>query len=112
MKNTRIGLATLLMGMFSTAGLAAPVTYVFDTLSTISMDATTPSLSGVLRNETATSTVSFVDNTNVSFRFVVNRCVPVFLTMIEKPGRYWLSVTIDPAQSAVQLVSCSLSVRT
>jgi hypothetical protein len=111
MKNTRIGLATLLMGMFSTAALAAPITYTFDTLSTISMDAVTPSLSGVLRNETAPSTVSFVDNTNVSFRFVVNRCVPLFLTMIEKPGRYWLSVTVDPALSNVQLKSCSLSLR-
>jgi hypothetical protein len=77
----------------------------------IDLDATGPSVSGVLRNQTTTSTVSFVDQTNVSYRYIVNRCVPMFLTMIEKPGRYWLNVTVDPAQQYVQLVSCTLSLR-
>lgn len=111
MKNTRLALASLVLGLSSSLAMAAPTTYTFDTLTTVSMDAGTPSLSGVLRNNTTTSTVSFVDQTNVSYRYVVNRCVPIFLTMIEKPGRYWLHVTVDPALQNVQLVSCSLEVR-
>lgn len=111
MKYTRIALASLVLGLASSLAVAVPVTYTFDTLTTIDLDASNPSVAGVLRNETATSQVSFVDQTNVSYRYIVNRCVPMFLTMIEKPGRYWLNVTVDPANNYVQLVSCSLSLR-
>jgi hypothetical protein len=75
------------------------------------MHASTPSLTGVLRNSTSPITVSFLDNTNGEFRYAVSRCVPLFLTMIEKPGRYFLNVTVDPAVTNVQLVSCGLELR-
>jgi len=111
MKNIKLALATLVLGLSSSLAVAAPTTYTFDTLTVISMDGGMPSLTGVLRNGTTPTTVNFVDQTNVSFRHVVNRCVPIFLTMIEKPGRYWLNVTVDPAQQYVQLISCSLELR-
>jgi hypothetical protein len=100
-----------LCGLFAPTANAAPVTYLFDTVTAVTMHSSLPSITGVLRNGTDPVTVSFRDNTNVGFRFVVNRCVPVFLTMLDKPGRYSLELIVDPAELNVQLVSCSLQVR-
>jgi len=111
MKNTNVTLASVVLGLCSSVALAAPTTYSFDTLTALSLHSSNPSLTGVLRNALAPTTISFADNTNVSFRYVVNRCVPVFLTMIEKPGRYYLNVTIDTALPNVQLISCGLELR-
>ncbi|HEY6124294.1 MAG TPA: hypothetical protein VIV63_06560 [Steroidobacteraceae bacterium] len=111
MKNIKLAFAAIILGLTSSLAVAAPTTYTFDTLTSIKMNITEPTLSGVQRNATTPSTIYFIDQTNVSFRFVVNRCVPIFLTMMEKPGRYWLHVTVDPALSNVQLISCELELR-
>ena len=102
---------TLLLASYVSLATAAPTTYAFDTLTRVSMHASQPSLTGVLRNATDPTTVSFIDQTNASFRHAVSRCVPLFLTMLEKPGKYFLNVTVDPADTAVQLVSCELELR-
>lgn len=107
-KLTTVG---LMLAFFSTLAVAAPVTATFDTLSGISMHSSAPSLTGVLVNTTTPVTISWADNTNVSYRYVVGRCVPIFLTMLEKPGRYFLTVTYDPAQPNVGLISCDLNLR-
>lgn len=106
----RLSAAILLLGVAAHTS-AAPTEYAFDTVTAVNLHATTPSISGVLLNETAVTTISFVDVTNVSFRYVVSRCVPVFLTAMEKPGRYVLRVTVDPASSSVQLVGCTLELK-
>jgi hypothetical protein len=111
MNNSKRSLAVLSMGLFSTLTVAAPTKYEFDTLTAISLHVSNPSLTGVLRNAATPVTVSFVDNTNVSYRYIVNRCVPVFLTMIEKPGRYYLNVWVDTALQNIQLISCELELR-
>lgn len=111
MKNTKLALATVLMGLGSSLAVAAPTTYAFDTLTAVSLHVSNPSLTGVLRNGSGPTTISFIDNTNVSYRYIVNRCVPVFLTMLEKPGRYYLNVTIEPTQQNIQLISCELELR-
>jgi hypothetical protein len=111
MKNLTFAIAAVLLGSYWPVADAAPTTYAFDTLTQISMHSSTPSLTGVLRNTTNPTTISFLDSTNISFRYVVNRCVPIFLTMIEKPGRYYLNLTVDPAAANVQLVSCDLELR-
>jgi hypothetical protein len=111
MRITRLAFATGLLGLMTSLAVAAPTTYEFDTVTSISMHSSNPSITGVLRNEATPTTVSFIDNTNVGYRYVVNRCVPVFLTMIEKPGRYFLKVTVDPAVPNVQLISCELALR-
>jgi hypothetical protein len=90
---------------------AAPTEYAFDTVTAVNLHASVPSVSGVLLNESAVTTISFADNTNVSYRYVVSRCVPVFLTAMEKPGRYILRVTVDPAVPNVQLVGCKLELK-
>ena len=101
----------LLIGSYASFATAAPTTYSFDTLSRVSMHSSIPSVTGVLRNATDATTVTFIDNTNGSFRYVVNRCVPLFLTMLEKPGKYFLNVTVEPADLNVQLVACELELR-
>ena len=43
---------------------------------------------------------------------MVNRCTPALLTMIEKPGRYYLHVTIDDDfYLSVQMVECRLTLK-
>jgi hypothetical protein len=105
--------AAVCAAMLSAAGaaFAAPTEYAFDTVTAIDLDADQPSVTGVLLNSSSSSTVSFVDQTNISFRYIVNRCVPLFLTAMEKPGKYILRVTVDPAVSYVQLVGCKLELK-
>ena len=55
--------------------------------------------------------MSFTDNTSGDFRYAVSRCVPVFLNMMDKAGRYYLNLTIDPAAANVGLISCGLELR-
>src|SRR4030095_6333443 len=84
----------LVLGCISGSALAAPTTYSFDTVTAVELDHQVPKIVGIQKDSGAPLTVSFVDNTHVSSRFVVSRCVPVFLTAIEKPGRYYLHVTV------------------
>jgi hypothetical protein len=110
MKTQRILAASLLTTM-AAAAQAASTTYIFDTVTAIDMDSSRPSISGVLVNTSNVVTVDFLDNTNGSYRFVVGRCVPLFITAIEKPGRYLLRVTVDPSQPNIQLISCRLEIK-
>jgi hypothetical protein len=50
----------------------------------------------ILRNTTTPRTVTFVDQTNGAYRQVVSRRGPVFLIMLEKPGRYYLIPRLTP----------------
>ncbi len=109
MNKKLVVIAASLLGCFSAVSMAVPVTYSFDTLTAIRMHGNSPLLSGVLRNTTSPVTISFVDVN--SSPHIVSRCVPLFLTMIERPGKYYLSVIIDNAQFNIQLVSCDLELR-
>jgi hypothetical protein len=111
MRPARFALAMVSLGLTSSLAVAAPTTYEFDTVTSISMHSSNPSITGVLRNAATPTTVSFIDITNVEYRYIVNRCVPVFLTMMEKPGRYFLNVTIEPTNSNIQLIACELKLR-
>ena len=111
MNKKHLAIIPVLLGSYAPLVTAAPTTYSFDTLTKVSLHSSAPSLTGVLRNDASPTTITFIDNTNVSFRYVVNRCVPLFLTMIEKPGRYFLNVTVDPAVAYVELISCELELR-
>jgi hypothetical protein len=103
--------AAILLAVGSSAVSAAETSYAFDSVSRVDMHASQPSITGILRNTTTPVTVTFADNTNGDFRYAVSRCVPVFLTMLEKPGRYYLNLTVDPASTSVGLVSCGLELR-
>jgi hypothetical protein len=90
---------------------AAPTTYAFDTVTSLQLDRTQSHIIGVEKDTGINITVNFIDQTNTTFQYVVNRCVPLFWTALEKPGRYYLYVTVDPADSYVQLVSCRLEIK-
>jgi hypothetical protein len=107
---TKLIRALALMAIAPSA-MAAPTSYVFDSVSRIDLNTSRPSITGVLQGATTPTTVSFADQTNGDFRYAVSRCVPVFLTMMEKPGRYLLHLTVDPNQSSVGLESCGLEIR-
>jgi hypothetical protein len=101
----------ILLAAGSSLASAAETSYAFDSVSRVDLHTSQPSITGILRNTTTPVTVAFVDNTNGDFRYAVSRCVPVFLTMLEKPGRYYLNLTVDPAALNVGLVSCGLELR-
>jgi hypothetical protein len=104
-------LLTAAIALTSSIALGAPTHYEFETVTAVHMHRTTPALTGVLRNTTTPITVEFADNTSVSFRYIVNRCVPVFLTMMDKPGKYYLSVVVEPTDTNIGLITCTLRLR-
>lgn len=96
---------------FSINAYAAYTTYSFDTVTSINLHSSSPSIQGIEKDTGNEITVSFKDITNVSYRYVVNRCVPVFLTVMDKPGKYFLNLTIDPNTSSVGLKSCEIKLK-
>lgn len=107
---SRLAIAALLAAVASTA-TAAVTDYAFDSVTRFDIKTNEISISGVLRNTTTPTTVTFIENTNPDFAYRVSRCIPVLLTMTEKPGRYYLNITIDTAQPNIQLTSCGLELR-
>tara|TARA_B110000196_G_C21144824_1_gene665968 strand:+ start:2908 stop:3267 length:360 start_codon:yes stop_codon:yes gene_type:complete len=104
-------LALSLSLMLPAYAIAADTTYSFDTVTAINLHSSNPSITGIEKNTGSPLTVSFKDQTNVSYRYVVNRCVPVFLTAMEKPGKYFLNLVVDPSASSVGLKSCQLEIK-
>jgi hypothetical protein len=41
----------------------------------------------------------------------MTRCVPVILTRMEKPGRYYLNLTLEPNDGFRAIVNCGLELR-
>jgi hypothetical protein len=99
------------MLVVTTAAVAAPTDYVFDSVSKFDLHTSQPSITGILQGATTPTTVTWPDNTNGDYRYAVSRCVPVFLTMLEKPGRYLLNLRVDPNAGAVGMISCGLELR-
>ena len=100
----------LLLSLFAVGAQAAPTTYEFDVVTSIDMHVSLPSVTGVLKNSTAPTTISFQYGGG-DYSFGISRCVPLFLTAMEKPGRYLLTVTTEPAYAAPQLISCGLQLK-
>ena len=99
------------LNLLSASAWAAPVEYVFDTVTSIGMGRTDNQVVGIERNTGNSLAVSYIDSTNGEHRYAVSRCVPLLLTMIEKPGRYYLHLTIDSAIATVQIVECRLTLK-
>lgn len=90
---------------------AAVETYTFDTVTAVYMHKTNPEITGVLQNTTDSFTLSFADQGGTTVQYVLNRCLPLIMTAMEKPGRYSLFVAIDTAATTVQLIGCRLIVK-
>ena len=109
MYKSPINIATaVLLAVFASAAGAAPTAYVFDTVTRFDFgspqNSNQNSITGILRNDTTPTTVTFPDST-------MTRCVPVILTMIEKPGRYYLNITVDTQFANLGMHSCGLELR-
>ena len=104
-------LIALLLLAIPASSFALPETYEFDSITSVMLHRSAPTVSGVLRNQATVTSVGFADNTNISFRYTLNRCVPVFLTMMEKPGKYYMVLVVDPADTNIGLISCTLQLR-
>jgi len=107
---SRIAIAAVLAAVAPTAG-AAPTDYAFDSVSGFDLTRVDWRITGVLRNTTTPTTLTIRDATNIDINVVLNRCMPLFLTMTEKPGRYYLNLTVDAAEPNVALISCGLELR-
>jgi hypothetical protein len=109
-----IALGAALFTMASASTLAAPVTYAFDTVTSVSMDWRQPEIRGTEKDTGNPLQVSIPDPGFEDYRYILNRCVPMFLTALEKQGKYFLYVTTDtPFQSPnVLFVNCRLELRT
>lgn len=109
-------IAALVLLTASAGVSAAPATYIFDSVSRFDIghgqfvSVSRVSLTGILQNTATPTTVTIDDMLNSDLTYVINRCVPVFLTMMDKPGRYRLSVTTDPDINGT-FVSCGLEVK-
>jgi hypothetical protein len=100
--------AVLLLGASAQLS-AAPVTYTFDSISKIDINRPAPFLVGILQNTSTPTTVTISDDD--SEHKSMKHCIPLFLTMIEKPGRYLLSVTIETSTPYFNLKGCALELK-
>lgn len=101
----------LAMLVATSSSMAAPTSYVFDSVSKFDFGVSQISVTGILQGDTAPTTLTWADSTTADFRHAGNRCVPVLLTMIEKPGRYLFNLRIDPAVTSVATLGCGLELR-
>jgi hypothetical protein len=111
MKRLSSAMATILLAAASTGANADTTSYAFDSVSKFDLQDKQFAVTGVLRNTTAPLTVTFADNVNGEYRFMVSRCVPVLLTMMEKPGKYYLNLTWDSTDINLALKNCGLESR-
>ena len=111
MKRLSSAMAAVLLASVSVGADAAVTDYAFDSVSKVDFQNDRISITGVLRNTTAPFTLTLAENTNGDFRYIVSRCVPVLLTMLEKPGKFYLNVTGDTAATNIGLSKCGLETR-
>ena len=90
---------------------AAVTDYAFDSVSKVDFRTDGITITGVLRNTATPFTLALAENVNGEFRYNISRCVPVVLTMLEKPGKYYLNVTGDTADTGIGLKKCGLETR-
>lgn len=89
---------------------AAPVSYSFDSISAMDFGRPNVTITGVLRNASTPTAVTFAD-ANSDYTGYANRCVPLLLTMMEKPGRYYFNLTVDADMPYVSIVNYGLELR-
>jgi len=90
---------------------AANTAYSFDTVTAINLHVGIPSVTGIEKDTGNSITVSFKTSFNAGNRYVINRCVPVFLTVMDKPGRYFLHLVVNPSNRDIGLISCEIELK-
>ena len=103
MKKFIFACSFLLVSLFSHYANAIETVYAFDTVTTIDLSYgaasnTTHDQSIILGIEKDTGEVlnaSFYPRQNISAQYEFNRCIPIILTAMEKPGKYNFYITLD-----------------
>jgi hypothetical protein len=99
----------LIMMMGSTAAWAD--TYVFDSLSRVDLHRTGATITGIRQNMTTPFTVEVRDEAPALPHFL-SRCIPMLMTMLEKPGRYYLHLIVTPEDTnRIAMTRCGLELR-
>jgi hypothetical protein len=90
-------------------GQATVTTGVFDTVTTLEIGRTYVTIRGIEKDTGGPVIASFENNVQI------DRCVPLFMTAFEKPGRYFLYVSYgkdSPSQtSGASLFYCRLDLK-
>lgn len=104
---TRLCHAVLAAILGTTSVTANADVFTFDTVSQFNMrvnGGNGPSrITGVLRNTTTPTTLEYAS--------LASQCIPLLLTMTEKPGRYYLTVELITGYPLPNMVDCGLELR-
>ena len=93
------------MGLLAASFAACADTYEFDTLTAFTWGAAVGEMTGLPRNSSTLITLSLATNADD------NHCIPMLLTMMEKPGRYYLTLTTSSSAPPQLLQRCALALR-
>jgi hypothetical protein len=109
----RLGFATaMLLAIGSGAAHAVETPYSFDTVTRVDYTVERLTIVGVLRNSTTPTTLTLLaPRYTVDSAARAGTCEPMLLMMLEKPGRYYLNIIVDPA-ALFHIISCGLELRT
>ncbi|MGC3981840.1 MAG: hypothetical protein QM808_11305 [Steroidobacteraceae bacterium] len=100
------------LAIFAQTAHSAPVSYSFDSISSFDfLSSADTTITGILKNGTAPVIAAFHHYSNGDTQAYTSRCLPIMLTAMEKPGKYYFNITIDYSQVNTQLVSCGLERR-
>lgn len=101
----KFGRAIATMALVAASFTASAETHEFDTITTFSWGSGTPMITGLPRNSSTPITVPLSAGTSH------NHCIPMLLTMMEKPGRYYLTLVTSSPVTPQPLQKCALSLR-
>jgi hypothetical protein len=110
MKLWKTAAVAALLTLAAMAAQAEEITYQFDSVSAFDLQRRNVIVKGILRNASTVTTLSWLEN-NPNLSFKIDRCTPLFLTMVEKPGRYYLNLIIDTNETSSQTASCGLELK-
>jgi hypothetical protein len=108
---TRSLFALAALFVTTSSALAAPTVYTFDSVSRIDLGLPANSLTGLLQGQSTPTTVIWNEGSSGDDSSHMSRCVPILLTMLEKPGRYRLNLYIDSALPYRGMITCGLELR-
>jgi hypothetical protein len=101
----KLSRAIAAMGLLAASFAASAETHEFDTITTFSWGSGTAQITGVARNSSTTINVPLGAGT------AHNHCIPMLLTMMEKPGRYYLTLITSSPITPQPLQKCALTIR-
>ena len=100
----KLGRAVAAAAILAASFPASAAVYEFDTLTKYE-GGNAASITGIPRNSSTPLYLPFYMGSED------NACIPIFLLMLEKPGRYYLTVEVVDTTPPRPLSTCTLSLR-